>query len=99
MHIQAVLDPKSWAERTFGSVHLHDLRRTRRAVQAAIRLAEHPLGSLPAPAGEGRAERHKRAERETNVWMRQVQAIGTPAPGSTSRPCRGPRRGSVPVLP
>src|SRR6266571_2224420 len=43
MNTQDVLDPKSWAERTFGSVQLHDLRRTRRAVQA-----ENPLGSLPA---------------------------------------------------
>ena len=48
MTLQAVLDPKRWAERTFGSTHLHDLRRTRRAVQAAARLAENPLGSLPA---------------------------------------------------
>lgn len=181
-----MLDPKSWAERTFGSVDLHDLRRTRRAVQAASRLAENPLGSLPAqmqtwkatkalyrwlnepdvafsallephvqqtraqaaaapvsllvqdttdidlshrhkisgagqignergrgfflqtvlavhpatgavlgciaqepfvripaPEGEGRSERHKRAERETDVWMRQVQVIGTPPAGST----------------
>src|SRR5215831_6020837 len=48
MTLQAVLDPKSWAEHTFGSVHLQDLRRTRRAVRAATRLAENPLGSLPA---------------------------------------------------
>ena len=48
MPIQAVLDPKSWAERTFGGVQLHDLRRTRRAVQAATSLAGNPLGSLPA---------------------------------------------------
>jgi hypothetical protein len=27
---------------------LHDMRRTRRAVQAASNLAENPLGSLPA---------------------------------------------------
>jgi hypothetical protein len=185
MTAQALLDPKCWAERTFGNVCLHDLRRTRRAVQAATRLAENPLGSLPAqmqgwkatkalyrllnepdvtfaalmqphfhqtreqaaasvillvqdttdidlshrrqisgvgqignergrgffvqtvlavqpgtgavlgciaqepfvrtpaPAGEQRSQRHKRAERETDVWMRQVQSIGTPAPGST----------------
>lgn len=186
MHIQAVLDPKSWAERTFGSVQLHDLRRTRRAVKAAMSLAENPLGSLPAqlhtwkatkalyrllgeedvtfaaliqphvhltraqatavpvallvqdttdidlshrrpisgvgqignergrgfflqtvlavhpqtrtvlgclaqepfvripaPVGEGRSQRHTRAERETDVWMRQVQAIGSPPPGTT----------------
>src|SRR5215469_6949727 len=48
MDTQAVLDPKSWAERSFGDVQLHDLRRTRRAVHAATRLAENPLGSLPA---------------------------------------------------
>ena len=34
MNTQEVLDPRSWAERTFGGVHLHDLRRTKRAVQA-----------------------------------------------------------------
>jgi len=48
MNTQEVLDPKSWAERTFGGVQLHDMRRTRRAVQAATSLAENPLGSLPA---------------------------------------------------
>ena len=48
MNTQALLDPKSWAERTFGRVQLHDMRRTRRAVQAASNLAENPLGSLPA---------------------------------------------------
>lgn len=48
MNTQEMLDPKSWAEQTFGNVQLHDLRRTRRAVQAATSLAENPLGSLPA---------------------------------------------------
>jgi hypothetical protein len=48
MTIQEVLNPRSWAERTFGSVQLHDVRRTRRAVQAASKLAENPEGSLPA---------------------------------------------------
>src|SRR6266567_3937929 len=48
MNTQDLLDPKSWAERTFGSVQLHDRRRTRRTVQAATNLAENPLGSLPA---------------------------------------------------
>ena len=178
-------DPKSWAERTFGRVQLHDLRRTRRAVQAATKLAENPLGSLPAQmrtwketkalyrlldepdvnfaaliqphlhqtreqanaspvvllvqdttdidlshrrkisgvgqignergrgffvqtvlavrpetrevlgcmaqepfvripahAGEQRYQRRQREERETDVWMRQVQTIGTPESGS-----------------
>jgi hypothetical protein len=45
---QDVLDPKSWAERTFEGVQLHDMRRTRRAVQAATCMATNPLGSLPA---------------------------------------------------
>ncbi len=48
MNTQELLNPKSWAERTFGGVQLHDRRRTRRAVQAASKLAENPLGSLPA---------------------------------------------------
>jgi Transposase DNA-binding/Transposase DDE domain len=185
MNTQEVLDPKSWAERTFGGVQLHDMRRTRRTVQAATRMAENPLGSLPAqmqtwretkalyrlldepdvsfaalmqphlqqsrdqanaspvvllvqdttdidlshrhkisgvgqignergrgffvqtvlavrpetreilgcmaqepfvripaPEGEQRYQRRKREERESAVWMRQVQAIGTPDPGS-----------------
>src|SRR2546428_8549418 len=185
MNTQDLLDPKSWAERTFGSVQLHDLRRTRRAVKAATNLAENPLGSLPAqthtwketkalyrwldepdvtfaalmqphlhqsreqatsapvvllvqdttdidlshrrkisgvgqignergrgffvqtvlavrpqtrevlgcmaqeplvripaPEGEQRYQRRKREERESDVWMRQVQAIGTPESGS-----------------
>src|SRR5216683_3123137 len=185
MTTQDLLDPKSWAERTFGGVQLHDIRRTRRAVKAASSLAENPLGSLPAqlhtwketkavyrlldepdvtfaalmqphlqqtreqamsspvvllvqdttdidlshrrkisgvgqignergrgffvqtvlavrpqtrevlgcmaqepfvripaPDGEQRYQRRKRDERETDVWMRQVQAIGTPESGS-----------------
>jgi len=186
MNTQDLLDPKSWAERTFGSVQLHDMRRTRRAVQAATNLAENPLGSLPAqmhtwketkalyrlldepdvtkarvdaaspatdqgarpfracgfagarydrhrsvpssqdqrsgtnrertrtgifrangagrassdtrgagvhgsgtrmsripaPQGEQRYQRRKREERETDVWIRQVHAIGTPESGS-----------------
>jgi hypothetical protein len=48
MTTQELLDPKSWAERTFGNVQLHDLRRTRRTVQVARNLAENPEGSLPA---------------------------------------------------
>jgi hypothetical protein len=48
MNTQEVLDPHQWAERTFGGVQLHDLRRSRRAVKAASKLAENPLGSLPA---------------------------------------------------
>ncbi len=185
MKTQDLLDPKGWAERTFGGVQLHDMRRTRRAVQAASKLATNPLGSLPAqmqtwkeskalyrlldepdvtfaalmqphveqtraqatsspivllvqdttdidlshrrkisgvghignergrgfflqtvlavrpqtrevlgciaqepfvripaPEGEQRSGRRKRDERETDVWMRQVSAIGTPEPES-----------------
>src|SRR3989454_3936072 len=185
MNTQELLDPQQWAERTFGSVQLQDMRRTRRAVQAATNLAENPLGSLPAqmhtwketkalyrlleepdvtfaalmqphmqetrqqahgsgvvllvqdttdidlshrhkisgvgqignergrgffvqtvlavrpqtrevigcmaqepfvrtpaPEGEQRYQRRKREERETDVWMRQVQAIGTPESAS-----------------
>lgn len=185
MNTQDVLDPKSWAERTFGGVQLHDMRRTGRAVKAASSLAENPLGSLPAqmhtwketkavyrwldepdvtfaalmhphfqqtreqatsspvvllvqdttdidlshrrkisgvgqignergrgffvqtvlavrpqtrevlgclaqepfvripaPEGEQRHQRRQREERETDVWIRQVQTIGTPAAGS-----------------
>src|SRR5437588_8592485 len=48
MTTQELLDPKSWAERTFGGVQLYDMRRTRRAVKAASNLAENPMGSLPA---------------------------------------------------
>jgi hypothetical protein len=186
MNKQDILDPKSWAERTFGTVQLHDMRRTKRAVHVSACLAENPLGSLPtqmhswkemkalyrllhepdvtfaeliqphvqqtkeqantsavtllaqdttdidlshrhkisgvgqignergrgffvqtvlavcphsegrevlgclaqepfvrvpAPKGEQRHQRLKREERETDVWMRQVQAIGTPDPG------------------
>src|SRR5713226_7907368 len=48
MNTQEVLAPQQWAERTFGGAQLHDMRRTRRAVQAATNLAENPLGSLTA---------------------------------------------------
>jgi Transposase DNA-binding len=48
MNTQELLNPKRWSERTFGGVRLHDMRRTKRAVQAASKLAENPLGSLPA---------------------------------------------------
>jgi Transposase DDE domain len=41
-------------------------------------LAQEPFVRIPAPEGEQRYERRKRDERESDVWMRQVQAIGTP---------------------
>ena len=40
------------------------------------------MSPIPAHAGEQRFQRRKREERETDVWMRQVQAIGTPESGS-----------------
>src|SRR5258708_14574257 len=48
MNTQDLLDPKSWAERTFGGVQLHDRRRTERGVQGGSKVAENPLGSVPA---------------------------------------------------
>jgi Transposase DNA-binding len=63
MNIQELLNPRSWAERTFGGVQLHDLRRTRRAVQAARKLAENPLGSLPA---------HMQTWKETKALYRRL---------------------------
>jgi len=46
MTTQEVLDPKSWAERTFGGVQLHDIRRTRRTVQAGSRAGGESLGDV-----------------------------------------------------
>ncbi len=45
-------------------------------------MAQEPFVRIPAPQGEQRYQRRKREERETDVWMRQVHAIGTPEPGS-----------------
>jgi hypothetical protein len=45
-------------------------------------IAQEPFVRIPAPQGEQRHQRLRRAERETDVWMRQVQSIGTPDPGS-----------------
>jgi Transposase DNA-binding/Transposase DDE domain len=45
-------------------------------------LAQEPFVRIPAPEGEQRYQRRKRDERETDVWMRQVQAIGTPESAS-----------------
>jgi Transposase DDE domain len=40
------------------------------------------MSRIPAPEGEQRYQRRKREERETDVWIRQVHAIGTPESGS-----------------
>jgi len=45
-------------------------------------IAQEPFVRIPAPEGEQRYQRRKREERETDVWIRQVQAIGTPEPAS-----------------
>src|SRR5207237_6085641 len=45
-------------------------------------MAQEPFVRIPAPDGEQRYQRRKRDARETDVWMRQVQSIGTPEPGS-----------------
>ncbi len=36
----------------------------------------------PIPAGETRSKRRQRAERETDVWMRQVSCLGSVAPST-----------------
>ena len=45
-------------------------------------MAQEPFARVPAPQGEQRQQRLKREGRESDVWIRQVQTIGTPAPGS-----------------
>jgi hypothetical protein len=44
-------------------------------------MAQEPFVRVPAPQGEQHHQRRKRDEHETDVWMRQVYAIGAPAPG------------------
>src|SRR5207253_1949177 len=38
-------------------------------------MAQEPFVRISAPEGEQRHQRIKRQERETDVWMRQVQSI------------------------
>jgi hypothetical protein len=45
--IEMLSDEETWAEVTFGQVQLHDMRRTRRAVKAASRMAHNASASLP----------------------------------------------------
>jgi len=40
--MEGVLNPRAWAEQTFGAVELGDRRRTRRLVAAATQIATHP---------------------------------------------------------
>ncbi len=48
MNPKAILDPETWAKRTFGACNLKDRRRTARAVRAAARMASNASASLPA---------------------------------------------------
>jgi hypothetical protein len=50
MKTQEILDPQRWAESTFGQTRLKDMRRTRRAVTAATRMAEESAASRPSQA-------------------------------------------------
>jgi hypothetical protein len=45
-------------------------------------IAQEPFVRIPASEGEQRHQRLKREVREIDVWMRQVQTIGTPDAGS-----------------
>jgi len=48
MDASTLLSALQWAETTFGTVHLGDVRRTQRAVVIASAIAHHPAASLPA---------------------------------------------------
>ncbi len=48
MKSEEMLNPKLWAERTFGDSDLNDVRRPRRAVQVAEQMASNASASLPA---------------------------------------------------
>src|SRR5881275_2483591 len=47
MNASSMLSALQWAEYTFGSVHLGDVRRTQRAVAIASAIAHNPAASLP----------------------------------------------------
>jgi len=42
-----ILNPREWAEQTYGKAELGDQRRTQRAVKTAAGMMSHPSGSLP----------------------------------------------------
>lgn len=42
-----IVEPEVWAEQTFGECELGDLRHTKRLMQVAQRIVEHPAGSFP----------------------------------------------------
>jgi Transposase DNA-binding/Transposase Tn5 dimerisation domain len=45
--MDVLADPRQWAEQTFGSADLGDRRRTRRLIESAARIAQHPAKSFP----------------------------------------------------
>lgn len=49
--MDVLADPRQWAEQTFGSADLGDRRRTRRLVESAARIAQHPQQSFPQVFG------------------------------------------------
>ena len=61
-------------------------------------MAQEPFVRIPAPEGEQRSQRRKREERETDVWMRQVQAIGTPESASLRVHVGDPRADMFPFF-
>ncbi len=48
MKNEELLNAQLWAERTYGTCSLHDIRRTRRAVHSAELMAQNVSASLPA---------------------------------------------------
>ena len=54
--------------------------------------AQEPFLRQPAPEGETSTQRKKRKEKESEVWRRQVQEIGTAPPGCSMDPCGRPRQ-------
>jgi hypothetical protein len=46
--VEFTLEPAQWAYEQFGDCELGDKRRTRRAVEYAAQVADHPSGSTPA---------------------------------------------------
>jgi hypothetical protein len=47
MDVEKLEHPEKWAEETFGTAELGDLRRTDRLIKMATAIAENPSASLP----------------------------------------------------
>lgn len=85
-----------WAEQEFGHARLGDVRRTRRLVSIAARVAEHPAGTLTEVFGEQEAEREGAYDFVENESVRS-EAIGWAQHRATARRCRGAPFVFVPV--